>query len=139
MTPATPATIVVDGLGLAQAIRRELSEAVAKHVAAGRRPPCLAVVVGNDPASQSYIKGKRRACERIGMASVEHDLAADASEDDVLALVAELNADDAIDGILTQLPDHDATIVVSHLGLLGDCRSTVERDSYIAFFNPIPD
>jgi methylenetetrahydrofolate dehydrogenase (NADP+)/methenyltetrahydrofolate cyclohydrolase len=62
------------------------------------------VVVGDDPASQSYIKGKRRACERIGMQSVEHDLAPDVTEADVLALVARLNADDAIDGILTQLP-----------------------------------
>jgi methylenetetrahydrofolate dehydrogenase (NADP+)/methenyltetrahydrofolate cyclohydrolase len=104
MTPATPATIVVDGLGLARTLRQELSEAVAKHVEAGRRPPCLAVVVGDDPASQSYIKGKRRACERVGMASVEHDLTADASENDVLALVARLNRDDAVDGILTQLP-----------------------------------
>ncbi len=104
MTPATPETVVVDGLGLAQSIRQELSETVAKHVAAGRRPPCLAVVVSDDPASQSYIKGKRRACERIGMQSVEHDLAPDASEAAVLARVARLNADDAIDGILTQLP-----------------------------------
>jgi methylenetetrahydrofolate dehydrogenase (NADP+)/methenyltetrahydrofolate cyclohydrolase len=104
MTPASPETIIVDGLGLAQSIRQELSDAVAKHVAAGRRPPCLAVVVGDDPASQSYIKGKRRACERIGMQSVEYDLAAGASEADVLELVARLNTDDSVDGILTQLP-----------------------------------
>ena len=104
MTPAMPETVVVDGLGLAQSIRQELSETVAKYVAAGRRPPCLAVVVGDDPASQSYIKGKRRACERIGMRSVEHDLAPNTTEAEVLALVARLNSDDAIDGILTQLP-----------------------------------
>jgi len=97
-------TIVVDGLALARSIRQELSEAVARHVAADRRPPCLAVVVGDDPASQSYIKGKRRACERIGMQSVEHDLAHGATEADVLALVDDLNRDDTIDGILTQLP-----------------------------------
>jgi methylenetetrahydrofolate dehydrogenase (NADP+)/methenyltetrahydrofolate cyclohydrolase len=97
-------TIVVDGVALARSIRQELSEAVARHVAADRRPPCLAVVVGDDPASQSYIKGKRRACERIGMQSLEHDLAHGASEADVLALVDDLNRDDAIDGILTQLP-----------------------------------
>jgi methylenetetrahydrofolate dehydrogenase (NADP+)/methenyltetrahydrofolate cyclohydrolase len=62
------------------------------------------VVVSDDPASQSYIKGKRRACERIGMQSVEHDLEPDAGEADVLALVEQLNRDDAVDGILTQLP-----------------------------------
>jgi methylenetetrahydrofolate dehydrogenase (NADP+)/methenyltetrahydrofolate cyclohydrolase len=104
MTSPTRETIVVDGLALARSIRQELTEAVGRHVAAGRRPPCLAVVVGDDPASQSYIKGKRRACGRIGMESVEHDLAPDATEDDVLALVDRLNRDDAIDGILTQLP-----------------------------------
>ncbi|MFQ5415810.1 MAG: bifunctional methylenetetrahydrofolate dehydrogenase/methenyltetrahydrofolate cyclohydrolase FolD [Myxococcota bacterium] len=104
MTSQARETIVVDGLGLARSIRAELSRAVERHVAAGRRPPCLAVVVGDDPASQSYIKGKRRACERVGMASVEHDLEADASEALVLDLVASLNADDGVDGILTQLP-----------------------------------
>jgi len=104
MTSHARETVVVDGLGLAQSIRRELSEAVARHVAAGRRPPCLAVVVGDDPASRSYIKGKRRACERVGMQSVEHDLAVDATQADVLALVERLNRDDGVDGILTQLP-----------------------------------
>jgi len=104
MKPESRPTIVVDGLALARTIRSELAESVAQHVAAGRRPPLLAVVVSDDPASQSYIKGKRRACERIGMESVEHDLAPDASEGDVLALVDRLNRDDAIDGILTQLP-----------------------------------
>jgi methylenetetrahydrofolate dehydrogenase (NADP+)/methenyltetrahydrofolate cyclohydrolase len=104
MTSTTRETIVVDGLALAQSIRHELSETVARHVAAGRRPPRLAVVVGLDPASQSYIKGKRRASGRIGMESVEHDLAADTTEEDVLALVERLNRDDGIDGILTQLP-----------------------------------
>jgi methylenetetrahydrofolate dehydrogenase (NADP+)/methenyltetrahydrofolate cyclohydrolase len=104
MTAPNIDTTVVDGLALARTIRQELAEAVARHVAAGRRPPCLAVVVGDDPASQSYIKGKRRACTRIGMESVEHDLAHDATEADVLALVDKLNHDDGVDGVLTQLP-----------------------------------
>jgi methylenetetrahydrofolate dehydrogenase (NADP+)/methenyltetrahydrofolate cyclohydrolase len=62
------------------------------------------VLVGDDPASASYIKGKRRACERVGIASVEHKLAADSSQADVLACVDELNRDDGVDGILVQLP-----------------------------------
>ncbi len=98
-------TTVVNGLGLAQEIRKDLSEKVAQHVAAGRRPPCLAVVlVGEDPGSASYIKGKRRACKRIGMESVEHNLPDTATEDEVLELVATLNRDDGVDGILVQLP-----------------------------------
>jgi methylenetetrahydrofolate dehydrogenase (NADP+)/methenyltetrahydrofolate cyclohydrolase len=95
----------VDGLALAQELRSELAEEVAKLVAGGRRPPCLAVVlVGDDPASASYIQGKRRACRRVGMHSIERDLPASASQDEVLAAVRELNADDGVDGILVQLP-----------------------------------
>jgi len=97
--------VVVDGLAIAREIRAGLAERVGEHVAAGRRAPCLAVVlVGDDPASASYIKGKRRACERVGIDSRERDLPASASEDDVLAAVSELNRDDGVDGILVQLP-----------------------------------
>jgi methylenetetrahydrofolate dehydrogenase (NADP+)/methenyltetrahydrofolate cyclohydrolase len=98
-------TIVVDGLALANEIRKELAEAVGRHVAAGRRAPKLAVVlVGDDPASASYIKGKRRACERIGMDSREERLPATASLADLLGVVAGLNADAGVDGILVQIP-----------------------------------
>ena len=98
-------TVVVDGLALANEIRDELARAVAAHRAAGRRAPRLAVVqVGDDPASASYIHGKRRACERIGMDSVERKLPASAGEPRVLAVVDELNRDPEVDGILVQLP-----------------------------------
>ena len=98
-------TIVVDGLSLAQEIRKQLAEEVGRIAAAKKRVPCLAVVlVGDDPASASYIKGKQRACNRIGMDATEHRLPASASEQDVLLVVEELNLDDAIDGILVQVP-----------------------------------
>jgi len=98
-------TAVLDGLGLAKTIRGELAEEIAKLVSGGQRPPKLAVVlVGDDPASKSYIKGKQRACASIGMDSVEHLLPATTSQAEVLALLAELDADDGIDGILVQLP-----------------------------------
>jgi methylenetetrahydrofolate dehydrogenase (NADP+)/methenyltetrahydrofolate cyclohydrolase len=98
-------TIVVDGLALAQEIRKELSEAVGRHVAAGRRAPALAVVrVGDDPASASYIKGKRRACESVGIDSTETHLPEATSPAEALATLAALNADDRVDGILVQLP-----------------------------------
>jgi methylenetetrahydrofolate dehydrogenase (NADP+)/methenyltetrahydrofolate cyclohydrolase len=98
-------TIVVDGLALAQEIRKELSEAVGRHVAAGRRAPVLAVVrIGDDPASASYIKGKRRACESAGIDSTETHLPETSRPDDVDATLAALNADDRVDGILVQLP-----------------------------------
>jgi methylenetetrahydrofolate dehydrogenase (NADP+)/methenyltetrahydrofolate cyclohydrolase len=98
-------TVVVDGLALAQELREQMTREVASLVTGGRRAPCLAVVlVGDDPASASYIKGKRRACERVGMGSVEHKLAADTSEAALLARIAALNRDDGVDGILVQLP-----------------------------------
>lgn len=105
MSSARIETVVVDGLALANQIRDELAQAVARHRAAGRRAPMLAVVlVGDDPASASYIKGKRRACERIGMDAVERRLPASAGESAVLAVVEELNRDSNVDGILVQLP-----------------------------------
>jgi len=98
-------TVVVDGLALAQEIRKEIAEAVGRHVAAGRRAPKLAVVlVGDDAASASYIKGKQRACRRVGIDSCETRLPATTSQAELEATVAALNADDGVDGILVQLP-----------------------------------
>ena len=105
MTPEPRQTVVVDGLALAKEIRQQIADAVARHVDAGGRAPCLAVVlVGDDPASASYIKGKRRACQRIGMDSLERTLPGDANEAEIMACVGELNAREEVDGILVQLP-----------------------------------
>ncbi len=98
-------TVVVDGLALANDLRERMTREIAALTAPGRRAPCLAVVlVGDNAGSASYIKGKRRACARIGMDSVEHKLAADITQGDLLALVDKLNRDVGIDGILVQLP-----------------------------------
>ena len=98
-------TVVVDGKALATALRNEIAAEIADLVAAGHRAPCLAVVlVGDNPASASYIKGKRRACERAGMASRERDLPASATQEDVIDVVESLNRDAEVDGILVQLP-----------------------------------
>lgn len=105
MSEGERATVVVDGMALANELREALRIEVASIVARGLRAPCLAVVlVGDNPASLSYIRGKRRACERAGMASREHDLPATATQHEVESVVAELNADDSVDGILVQLP-----------------------------------
>ncbi|HIF96613.1 MAG TPA: bifunctional methylenetetrahydrofolate dehydrogenase/methenyltetrahydrofolate cyclohydrolase FolD [Myxococcales bacterium] len=109
-------TEVLDGLALANELRAELGETITKLVGAGNRAPCLAVVlVGDDPASRSYIKGKQRACGRIGMESVEHILPASTSQEQLLALIADLNGDDGVDGILVQLPlpSHISSAVVA--------------------------
>jgi methylenetetrahydrofolate dehydrogenase (NADP+)/methenyltetrahydrofolate cyclohydrolase len=98
-------TVIVDGKALATELRSEIAAEVAAITATGARPPCLAVVlVGDNPASLSYIKGKRRACERAGIGSREIHLPAATSELEVLTRVDALNRDPDIDGILVQLP-----------------------------------
>jgi methylenetetrahydrofolate dehydrogenase (NADP+)/methenyltetrahydrofolate cyclohydrolase len=99
-----PATLL-DGKQLAQTMREEISAAVADFVRQrGVRPGLAAVLVGDNPASQTYVKNKRRACEQVGMASRLHELPATTSQNELLALVAGLNADPAVHGILVQLP-----------------------------------
>ena len=109
MTEHDPAisieTEVLDGLALANGIREQLADDINQLTADGPRAPCLAVVlVGDAPASRSYIKGKQRACARIGMEAVEHLLPDSTCQEDLLGLIGQLNADDGIDGILVQLP-----------------------------------
>ena len=93
--------------------------AVQARVAKGLRPPGLAVIlVGSDPASQTYVGSKRRTCAKLGLHSQAFDLPATASQDELLALVDQCNADASIDGILVQLPlpDHlDATAVIERI------------------------
>ncbi len=95
----------IDGLALAKELRGETALAVVKQIAAGGRQPGLAaVLVGENPASEVYVRNKRKACEEAGMASWLHRLPADSSQSQLLDLVAQLNADPAVSGILVQLP-----------------------------------
>jgi methylenetetrahydrofolate dehydrogenase (NADP+)/methenyltetrahydrofolate cyclohydrolase len=96
---------IIDGKRIAQLVRAEVAQSVAVLTARGARVPGLAVVlVGQNPASAVYVRNKRRACEEVGLHSIAHDLPADTCEAALLQLVATLNADPAIDGILVQLP-----------------------------------
>ncbi len=96
---------IIDGKRIAEEFRREVRKGTDALQGKGHRRPGLAVVmVGNDPASAVYVRNKRRACEETGIASVAHDLPANTTEADLLALIDRLNADPAIDGILIQLP-----------------------------------
>src|SRR5512136_3202460 len=96
---------VIDGTAIAQKVRGQVAEAVAKRVAAGLPRPGLAtVLVGENPASQAYVKSKHKACGEAGITSFGHVLPATASQADVEGLVAQLNADPAVHGILVQLP-----------------------------------
>lgn len=96
---------ILSGTQLSKTMRAEMADEVALLKTQHNVTPGLAVVlVGNDPASMSYIKGKRKACADIGLHSVEHNLAADQPESDLLDLIDQLNNDPTIHGILVQLP-----------------------------------
>lgn len=86
---------------LAASITRETATLLADH---GIKPGLAVVIVGEDPASQVYVRNKKRTAESCGFHSVQHTLDAETSQADVLALIDDLNADDAIHGILVQLP-----------------------------------
>ncbi|MBS0125476.1 bifunctional methylenetetrahydrofolate dehydrogenase/methenyltetrahydrofolate cyclohydrolase FolD [Thetidibacter halocola] len=96
---------LIDGKAFAVTVRGKVAEHVARLVADHGITPGLAVVlVGEDPASQVYVRSKGKQTVEVGMASFEHKLPADTSEADLLALVQRLNADPAVHGILVQLP-----------------------------------
>ncbi|BCL69020.1 Bifunctional protein folD (Includes: Methylenetetrahydrofolate dehydrogenase; Methenyltetrahydrofolate cyclohydrolase) [Vibrio nigripulchritudo MADA3029] len=95
----------IDGKLISQTVRSEVAARVKARTDAGLRAPGLAVVlVGEDPASQVYVGSKRKACEEVGFVSKSFDLPANTTEEELLALVDELNKDGEIDGILVQLP-----------------------------------
>jgi methylenetetrahydrofolate dehydrogenase (NADP+) / methenyltetrahydrofolate cyclohydrolase len=96
---------ILDGAALAKQMRAELRDEVAQFVAAGRPAPTLAaVLVGEDPASQVYVRNKRRDCKEVGMQSRLHRLPDATTQAELLALIDQLNNDPAVHGILVQLP-----------------------------------
>jgi methylenetetrahydrofolate dehydrogenase (NADP+)/methenyltetrahydrofolate cyclohydrolase len=108
---ATP----IDGKRISEEILAQVAEDAAALTARGCRPGLAMVLVGADPASQVYVRSKRRACRRAGIESFAHDLPADTPQEELLALLDRLGADPAVHGILVQLPlppgfDTDAVI-----------------------------
>lgn len=96
---------LIDGKAFAAALRARIAGHAAAFVqATGRRPGLAVVLVGDDPASQVYVGAKGKACAEAGMASFEHRLPADTSEAALLSLVERLNQDEAVDGMLVQMP-----------------------------------
>lgn len=96
---------IIDGKSIAARLRQEIKQRVEARVARGRRAPGLAVIlVGEEPASQVYVANKRRDCEEVGFLSHAYDLPVTTSEAELLNLIARLNGDPEVDGILVQLP-----------------------------------
>ncbi|HYZ49069.1 MAG TPA: bifunctional methylenetetrahydrofolate dehydrogenase/methenyltetrahydrofolate cyclohydrolase FolD [Sphingomonas sp.] len=122
---------IIDGAAFAASLRARVADgAAALRAQAGRAPGLAVVLVGEDPASQVYVRSKGKATVEAGMASIEHKLPAETSEDELLALVRQLNDDPAVDGILVQLPlpkqiDESAVI------------ATIDPDKDVDGFNPV--
>jgi methylenetetrahydrofolate dehydrogenase (NADP+) / methenyltetrahydrofolate cyclohydrolase len=117
---------IIDGKAFAAGLRAQIAEDVAKLP---RRPGLAVVLVGDDPASAVYVRAKDRACREAGMASFEHRLPADTSQDALIAVVRALNADAAVDGILVQLPlpaHIDADVIIA----------TIDPDKDVDGFTP---
>jgi methylenetetrahydrofolate dehydrogenase (NADP+) / methenyltetrahydrofolate cyclohydrolase len=96
---------IIDGKVISAAVRRKITEDTAAFVAeTGITPHLAAVLVGDDPASRVYVRNKERACQNCGLKSTLHRLPVDTTQQQLATLVAELNADDTVHGILVQLP-----------------------------------
>jgi methylenetetrahydrofolate dehydrogenase (NADP+)/methenyltetrahydrofolate cyclohydrolase len=111
---------LLDGKALAQAVREEIKVKVDRLLEADERPPHLAaVLVGEDPASQVYVRNKVRSCEKVGFRSSLIRKPADISQEELLSIVSDLNGDDQVDGFIVQLPlpdhidDEEITLAIS--------------------------
>ena len=106
---------IIDGAQIAADLRADIAKDVEKIKAKGVQPTLAVILVGNDPASQSYVKGKTNALHEVGMNDRTFRLPETTTQDELLKLIKELNADKLINGILVQLPlpkpiDPDAVI-----------------------------
>ena len=101
--------VIMDGKAISKEIQAEIATEVASFIEQSGVRPCLAaVLVGDDPASEVYVRNKHRACERVGIASQMHKLPASTSQDELLQLISQLNDQDEVHGILIQLPLPDS-------------------------------
>src|SRR5512132_40434 len=99
------AATVIDGRAVAASVRERVRGEVEELTAQFGRPPGLAtVLVGDDPASEIYVRRKHAACEEVGIRSFDHKPDGSSRQEDLLGLIAELNDNDEVDGILVQLP-----------------------------------
>ena len=96
---------IIDGKAIAEQLLASIKANIGSRITAGKRAPCLAVVlVGADAASAIYVRNKRKACEKVGIKSIVYDLPSTTGEADLLSLIDNLNNDTNIDGILVQSP-----------------------------------
>lgn len=95
---------IIDGTSISKARRAQIAERVAELKTHGVEPGLAVIIVGEDPASQVYVRNKHKGCEETGINSFSYELPADTTTEELLALVEDLNVDDRINGLLVQLP-----------------------------------
>lgn len=95
---------IIDGKKISQEIKDELKAKVAKMAEEGKKIALAVIQVGNDPASSVYVRNKKNACAYIGIESLSYELPEETTEEELVTLVEKLNQDDAVNGILVQLP-----------------------------------
>ena len=96
---------IIDGSLIAKEIRQEIAKQVEQYIAQGYRRPGLSVIlIGNDPASEIYVRNKQKACVEVGFESTIHKLESDISQSEISRIIHQLNQDEKVDGILCQLP-----------------------------------
>ena len=106
---------IIDGKKISADIKEEIKEEILRLKEKGEEVTLAVVLVGEDPASQVYVRNKKKACEFVGIRSLSYELAADTTQEELLSLVDKLNRDESVNGILVQLPlpkqiDEDAVI-----------------------------
>ena len=114
-----PKAQIIDGKAIAQKVKDEVRARVEARTAEGKRPPGLAVIlVGNNPASEVYVRNKKNACDQVGFYSESYHLETSTSQAELMDLISELNEKETIDGILVQLPlpGHlDVDMILEHI------------------------
>ena len=121
---------ILDGKAISSEMRAELAEETERLTAAGVVPGLGVLLVGDDPASRSYVTGKEKACEKAGIFSLERALPGTASREEILGVVEEFNEDDRIDGILVQLPLPDR-------GIEGEVIRAINPSKDVDGFHPV--
>ncbi len=96
--------VIIDGRAVSAAVRNEIKQDAAEIAAKWRAPSLAVIIVGEDPASQVYVRNKHKACAECGITSFQYELPADTAQKELLSLIAKLNYDPDVDGILCQLP-----------------------------------
>ncbi|MCW8900005.1 MAG: bifunctional methylenetetrahydrofolate dehydrogenase/methenyltetrahydrofolate cyclohydrolase FolD, partial [Gammaproteobacteria bacterium] len=121
---------IIDGKQIAAGLRKSLKSRIDKRISEGLRKPGLAVIlVGSDPASEVYVRNKRKGCEEAGIESIAYDLDSNTTQEKLLSIIDELNENEAVDGILVQFP------VPAHI----DTETVIERirpDKDVDGFHP---